>query len=499
MMPQAMDNRAGELRTESRGETRDRSGSPQRQQPASKFAGKRIHFIGIGGSGMSGLARMLLDSGAIISGSEPKPNPQTIELAERGVKISRNQLGELVSREVDLVVRTAAVKDTNAEFQTAAQYGLQTIKYAQMLGMVMAERLGVAIAGTHGKSTTTAMTAFALTRCGADPSFVVGGTVPQLGGGSHSGQGRAFIAEACEFDRSFHNLRPKVAVITNVEADHLDCYKDLDEIIESFRTFAKLVPGDGVVLVNGMDRNARKAVAGVQATVQTVAIDANADWTGVTTAVEDGCYHGEIHRDGTAVAHLRLAVAGIHNFFDATMAIAACAACGIDPAYAADALAEFRGVDRRMTEVGRYHRAIIVDDYGHHPTEIRATLKALRLRYSPDRLLCVFQPHQHSRTRHLLDEFAKAFVDADETIIPDIYFVRDSEAERQRVTAEDLVERINRNGQNAMHLSSFKQITDLLRTELGAGDVMVTMGAGNVWEIGRELVAEAEASMRSSA
>ena len=494
-----MDNRVGQLRTESRGETRDRSASPTRQQPASKFAGKKIHFIGIGGSGMSGLARMLMDSGAIVSGSEPNPNAQTAELIRRGAKISQDQLGALVSRDIDWAVRTAAVKDTNAEYQTAVQYGLQTVKYAQMLGMVMGERLGVAIAGTHGKSTTTAMTAFALTQCGVDPSFVVGGTVPQLGGGSHSGQGRAFVAEACEFDRSFHNLHPKVAVITNVEADHLDCYKDLDEIIESFRTFAKLVPGDGLVLVNGVDRNARKAVNGVSATVQTVAIDATADWSGVTTAVEDGCYHGDIHRDGQVVATLRLSVAGIHNFFDATMAVAACAACGVDPAWAADALSEFRGVDRRMTEVGRYHRAIIVDDYGHHPTEIRTTLKALRQKYSPDRLLCVFQPHQHSRTRHLLDEFAKAFVDADETIIPDIYFVRDSEADRQSISSKDLVERINRNGQSAMHLPNFKQITELLRTELGAGDLMVTMGAGNIWEIGRNLVTEAEAALRSPA
>lgn len=493
MMPQTMDDRTGEPRTESRGNARGGSNST----PAdSKFAGKKIHFIGIGGSGMSGLARMLLDSGAIVSGSEPKPNVQTIELASRGAKISSEQTGELVSCELDLVVRTAAVKDDNPEFQAANQHGLQTIKYAQMLGMVMGERLGVAVAGTHGKSTTTAMTAFALTQCGADPSFVVGGTVPQLGGGSHSGQGRAFVAEACEFDRSFHSLRPKVAVITNVEADHLDCYKDLDEIIESFRTFAKLVPGDGLVLVNGADRNARKAVAGIGATVQTVGIDTDADWAGITTAVEDGCYHGEIHRDGQVVGQLRLSVAGIHNFFDATMAVAACAACGVDPAWAADALGQFRGVHRRMTEVGRYHRAIIVDDYGHHPTEIRTTLKALRQKYQPDRLLCVFQPHQHSRTRHLLDEFAKAFVDADETIISEIYFVRDSEADRQSISAKDLVDRVNQNGQNAMHLSTFKQITDLLRTELGPGDLMVTMGAGNIWEIGRELVQEAEASLR---
>src|SRR2546423_4054685 len=227
-MPSDVESVVNELRTES--------------LSASKFAGKRVHFIGIGGCGMSGLARMLLDGGAIVSGSEPKPNPQTFELSQRGAKITRDQLGELLSHEIDLVVRTAAVPDTNQEYLAARAYGVTTIKYAQMLGEVMAERFGVAVAGTHGKSTTTAMIAHALLQCGADPSFVVGGTAPQLGGGSRSGASRYFVAEACEYDRSFHHLRPRVAIITNIEEDHLDCYRNIDEIVESFREFAKLVP-----------------------------------------------------------------------------------------------------------------------------------------------------------------------------------------------------------------------------------------------------------------
>jgi UDP-N-acetylmuramate--alanine ligase len=486
-----MENALSESRTESRGEIHDLADSTgSRNWPASRFAGKRIHFIGIGGSGMSGLAGMLLDSGAIVSGSEPKPNAQTLALARRGVRISRDQMGELLSREVDLVVRTAAVKDTNAEFKAAGQYNLRSVKYAEMLGQVMAERFGVAIAGTHGKSTTTAMTAYALLQCGADPSFVVGGTVPQLGGGSHSGQGRAFVAEACEFDRSFHNLRPRVAVITNIEADHLDCYKDIDEIVESFREFARLVPRDGLILINGNDAHAREAVEGMPAPVQTVAIDAPADWSARVTSIDNGCYRGEIYFQNKPVAQLRLALAGVHNFFDAAMAVAASAACGVDSGAAARALADFTGVDRRMSEVGQFHGAIIVDDYGHHPTEIRTTLRAVREKYSPRRLICVFQPHQHSRTRMLLDDFATCFASADHTIIPDIYFVRDSESERQRITAADLVERITRNGQSAEYIPDFARITATLRQDLHPGDVVVTMGAGNIWEIGRDLVAE---------
>ena len=456
--------------------------------PESRFAGRRVHFIGIGGSGMSGLARMLLDSGAIVSGSEPNPNAQTLELSKRGANISRDQIGQLLGRDVDLVVRTAAVKDNNAEFQAAGRYGLQSVKYAELLGQVMQERFGIAIAGTHGKSTTTAMTAYALLQCGADPSFVVGGTVPQLGGGSRSGRGKPFVAEACEFDRSFHNLHPRVAVITNIEEDHLDCYKDIHEIVESFHTFASLVPSDGLILANGADRRVLQAIAGLLARVQTIAIGAEADWSTRVTGIENGCYRGELRFKGKPAGALRLAVAGEHNLFDATMAVAACAACDVDPARAAQALVDFTGVDRRMTEMGRYNGAIIVDDYGHHPTEIRTTLTALRQKYSPKRLLCVFQPHQHSRTRFLLDDFARSFAAADRTIVPDIYFVRDSEAERQRVSARDLVDRINANGQTAIHLSDFRQIGEHLRGELRDGDLLVTMGAGNVWEIGRDLV-----------
>jgi UDP-N-acetylmuramate--alanine ligase len=455
----------------------------------SRFSGRRVHFIGIGGCGMSGLARMLIDNGAVVSGSEPKPNNITFELGKRGAKISRDQLGELLSREVDLVVRSAAVKDDNPELKAAKAYGIKSIKYAEMLGEVMAERFGVAVAGTHGKSTTTAMIAHALLVCGGDPSFVVGGTVPQLGGGSRSGASDFFVAEACEFDRSFHHLHPQVAVITNIEEDHLDCYKDINDIMESFRHFAKLVPDDGLIIAGGKDPRVIKTLAGLSTQIELCALEEGFSWSTRKTGIINGCYQGEVLYKGTPVAVLKLSVAGEHNLINATMAVAACHACGIEPSQAAAAIGTFTGVDRRMTEVGRVNGATVIDDYGHHPTEIRATLKAVREKYQPRRLLCVFQPHQHSRTRFLLEDFAHSFAQADETIVPDIYFVRDSESEKQRVSAEDLVSRINENGQRARHLSQFSAIVDYLREEVGEGDVVLTLGAGNVWEIGRDLVA----------
>jgi len=490
-MPNEVETSPSELRTESRSAGAIDSQSQAAaaaQSSTSRFTGKRVHFIGIGGCGMSGLARMLIDNGAVVTGSEPKPSTVTFELTKHGAKISRDQLGELLSRDVDLVVRSAAVKDENPEYKAAKAYGIKTIKYAEMLGEVMAERFGVAVAGTHCKSTTTAMIAHALLQCGGDPSFVVGGTVPQLGGGSRSGASDFFVAEACEFDRSFHHLHPQVAVITNIEEDHLDCYKDLDEIIDSFRHFAQLVPDDGLIIAGGKDPRVIRTLAGMTTPTELCAIGDGFSWSATSTGIQNGCYCGEIQYKGQLVATIRLSVAGEHNLINATMAVAVCHACGIEPQKAADAIGTFLGVDRRMAEVGKVNGAIVVDDYGHHPTEIRATLKALREKYQPRRLLCVFQPHQHSRTRFLLEDFATSFAQADETIVPDIYFVRDSESEKQRVSAADLVSRINQNGQRARHLPQFGSIVEYLKEEIGEGDLVVTMGAGNVWEVGRDLV-----------
>jgi len=462
---------------------------PKPFRPGSKFAGMRVHFVGIGGSGMNGLARVLLDCGAIVTGSDKSPNRAVFDLTQRGVKISRTQHGELLDKNIDLVVRTAAVPDSHLEIKAAQALGLEVIKYAKLLGEVMQERLGVAIAGTHGKSTTTAMTALALLECGLDPSFVVGGTAPQLGGvGSRSGGGDAFVAEACEYDRSFHNLAPTVAVILNIEEDHLDCYKNIYEIIESFRKFSSIVPQGGKIIANGRDANVAKVIMNAGVPVETVSINGETTWSVRPRGIINGCHQGQVLLNGVPVATLRLSVAGEHNLMNATMALAAACACGADPEQAAAAISSFKGVDRRMTEMGTFNGATVVDDYGHHPTEIRATLAALREKYAPERLICVFQPHQHSRTRFLLDDFAVSFTAADETILPDIYFVRDSEEERHAVCAQDLAKKIIAAGQNAVHIPDFAAIVSYLKTHARPGDLIVTMGAGNVNEIGAELV-----------
>ena len=479
-MPLGMKPIVNESRKDSRLELSTR-------RPALRFKGKRIHLIGIGGCGMSGLARMLLDAGSIVSGSDARPNESVFDLIRRGVKVSRNQLGELLNPEIDLVIRTAAVPDNNPEFAAASRLGLRTVKYSEMLGMVMADSLGVAVAGTHGKSTTTAMIGFALLECGVDPSIIVGGSVSQIGGSCRSGGGEIFVAEACEYDRSFHRLHPTVAIITNIEEDHLDCYKDIHDIIASFHAFAHLVPSDGKIIAGGADEHVRQALTDVRAPIEWVGLDGDFTWNTSAIGIENGCHRGQVSHRGQPVGVLELKIPGRHNLQNATMAVAACASCGVDPKCAIAAIAEFQGVDRRMTRMGSFNGATIIDDYGHHPTEIRATLAALRQRYSPKRLICVFQPHQHSRTRYLLDDFAASFTQADCTIVPDIYFVRDSETERQRISSADLVKRIQANGRQAMHVPDFSQILEHLRASAADGDLIVTMGAGNVWEIGRDL------------
>lgn len=472
---------------------------------ASQFSGKKVHFTGIGGSGMSGLARILLDAGARVSGSEPKPSHTTFQLMGRGVKVFHEQDGSAITADIDLVVRTAAVKDDNPEFAKAVSMGLRTMKYAQLLGAVMGERKGVAVAGTHGKSTTTAMTAYVLTQLGLEPSWVVGGTVPQLAGaGSASGAGDSFVAEACEYDRSFHNLKPTVAVVTNVDADHLDVYGSLDAIVDSFKHFATLIPAHGRLITLAGDANTDRTFRSFPHAMDLVGFDdarggiASGDhrarWTIRETATDDAaCPSAFVTVSGIAglegkVFPLKLSVPGRHNLLNATMAVAAARAVGADVAKAFEMVGAFSGVDRRMQVLGTCNGATIIDDYGHHPTEIRATLEALRQRYRPRKLYCVFQPHQASRTRLLFEEFAAAFTDADEVLMPDIYYVRDSDEDRKAVTSEKLADALRRNGVQASALSTYTNCVANLSPRVGLGDLVVTMGAGPVCDVAKELV-----------
>jgi len=274
----------------------------------------------------------------------------------------------------------------------------------------------------------------------------------------------------------------------NVEEDHLDCYRDLPAIVEAFRSFSSLVAPEGVLVVNGEDGEALDAAGGASCEIETFGFADNCSWRGVNERAELGCFRMEVRFDGSRFCDLALRVPGRHNAYNALAATALLYHAGIGPDDIAELLGAFAGARRRMTLKGRAAGVVVVDDYAHHPTEIIATLRAVREHFEPSRLLCVFQPHQHSRTRFLLKDFARSFALADEVLVPDIYFVRDSELEKQYISSMDLVRQIRLNGGTATYLKTFEDISCHLRKVLREGDLMVTMGAGNVWELADEIV-----------
>lgn len=471
--------------------TRPGVGPRQRhlQHWSSPFAAKRIHLIGVGGCGMSSLGGVLLRCGAIVSGSDLVEFKAAERLQEMGATIMIGQAPLNIQSDCDLVVYSAAVKDDNPELLEARRRGITCLKYAEMLGKVMKLRTGIAVSGTHGKSTTTAMLAFILRHAKADPTFVVGANVRQLDGSSGVGDGDAFVVEACEFDRSFLNLSPKFAAITNIEEDHLDCYDGIDAIIEAFRAFASLVPPEGAIIANGEDRSVMNAVSTSRATVETFGVTEESVWRAENIEHVNGCYQFDVRYRGEFFIRADMAsLPGRHQVYNGLVATALAHHAGIPASAIAAALPHFAGADRRLTKRGEVGGVLVIDDYGHHPTEIQVTLRAVREHYPDRRLWVVFQPHQHSRTRFLLNDFARSFGQADHLLVPDIYFVRDSEALRNAVSSANLVERVHANGGDALYLPKHEQIVDHLTAHAKPGDIVVTMGAGDVWKIADELV-----------
>ena len=460
----------------------------QRQHWSSPYAARRIHLIGIGGCGMAGLAGILLRCGANVSGSDRSDRAELRRLEELGASVRIGQAPINIPSDCDLVVYSAAVKDDNPELMEAKRRGIERIKYAQMLGQVMRLRTGMAICGTHGKSTTTALLAYILRQAKADPTFVVGAEVEQLGGGSGVGDGSHFVVEACEFDRSFLNLYPKYAAILNIEEDHLDCFKDLNAITDAFRAFVALVPPEGAIIANSGDRAVHDATRHARAPIETFGYDDHATWRASNVTHERGCYAFDVHYKGEFYLRAEMkSLPGRHQVMNGTAAPAMAHHGGIPREAIIAALATFKGADRRLTPRGEVNGILLLDDYCHHPTEIQVTLRVVREHYPDRRLWLVFQPHQHSRTRFLLNDFARSFGQADHVLVPDIYFVRDSEAEREAISSRVLVEKVIANGGDALYLPSLPQIVDHITTHARSGDIVLTMGAGDVWKIADDL------------
>lgn len=448
-----------------------------------------VWIVGLEGVGLSAAARLLRSRGVQVGGVDRAPGPRVRSLIRFGVSLGADESAPHLPDHVDLVVRSAAVPESHPQVAEAHRRGVTVWKYAELLGALMQDRLGICIAGCHGKTTTSSLLASTLLHAGADPSFVIGGTLAEFDTGARHGGGTAFVAESCEFDRSFHHHAPRIAVVTNVDEDHLDYYADLAEIEASFRVFARRLPSDGALIVHTSCAAVFRGDARLEGRMTTYGEEPEADVRveGIQAADDGrGTHFRLVRHDGPAVDAF-VPLHGAHNVANATAALLAATRAGVAWDDAVKGLARFAGVGRRMERVARVGTIDVVDDYAHHPAEIAATLEALRARYPERRLVVLFQPHQASRTRCLLGEFAAALAQADEVFLPPIYFARDSEAGRRAVTSDDLVRAIVAAGGRAHGLPDLDALCERVATTAQPHDVLVTMGAGNIDEVARGL------------
>lgn len=445
--------------------------------------GFKIHFIGIGGISMSALARILLDDGCIVTGSDMKESHITRQLEEYGAKVAIGQRAENI-KDQDLVVYTAAVKEDNPEFIAAKEKGIDIIDRAELLGTIMKRYQNpIAVSGTHGKTSTTGMISQIYLEADMDPTVTIGGELDVIGGNLRVGKKDIFIAEACEYHRSFLKFSPKTTVILNIEEDHLDFFTGLDDIIDTFHRLALLTPSDGALVANIDDENVVKALDGVDKNIVTIGINKACDYQGydITHDDADKCMF-KVRKNGEHYATVALLVPGIHNVYNALSAFAVADISGIDKNVISSALGKFIGAHRRFERKGTFNGALIVDDYAHHPSEIKATLDAAK-NMGFENIYCVFQPHTYTRTKMLFDDFVKVFSESGiNVIITDIFAAR--EKDTGLVSAKELSDAI----ENAVYKASFADVEAYLRKELKENDLAFTMGAGDVYKIGEALL-----------
>jgi UDP-N-acetylmuramate--alanine ligase len=448
-----------------------------------------LHFIGIGGISMSGLAEILLKEGFTISGSDAKESSLTKKLTALGANISYPQSAANITDDIDAVVYTAAIGADNPEFVRVLQEEIPSLTRAQLLGQIMNNYdTPIAVAGTHGKTTTTSMISHVLMDGGLDPTISVGGILPAIGGNIHVGNSGNFITEACEYTNSFLEFSPKVSIILNIDADHLDFFKDLDDIRNSFRLFAERLPADGTLIINGDIPNLDEITNGLPCEIITYALECDADYTADNITFDDtGLPTFDCVKNGRLVGTFALEVPGLHNVSNSLASIALGQKLGLSVESIQQGFLSFSGTERRFQYKGEIGGVTIIDDYAHHPTEITATLTSAK-NYPHETTWCIFQPHTYTRTHALLDDFAKALTLADKVVLCDIYAAR--EKNTIGITSEVLQKEIQKLGTECHYFSSFDEIENFLLENCVHGDLLITMGAGDVVKIGEHLLGE---------
>lgn len=450
--------------------------------------GAHVHFVGVAGAGMNGIAEVMVGLGYAVSGSDLERSPATDRLQRLGVRFEEGHDARHV-RDADLLVVSSAVPRGNPERAAAERAGIPVVRRGDMLAELAGSRRGVAVAGAHGKTTTAAMIAVALAAAGLDPTAIIGGTVSAFGGNARLGAGPLMVVEADESDRSFLKLSPEIAVLTNLDEEHLEAYGGIEQLEESFMAFAARVPPGGCVVACLDDRRLRRLLPGVRAPVVTYGVDDPSAqlFAGATALGPDGS-RSRVRIAGGAETEIALAlsVPGRHNVRNALAALAVGMRLGVPPESAAGALARFRGADRRLQVRGEVGGVVVIDDYGHHPTEIEAVLDTVRLR-SPDRVRVVFQPHRYSRTIRMLDRFGAALSAADDVVLTEVYAA--SEPPIPGATAEAVAEAVRRASPTPVRVvRALDDVPAIVAAGARPGDVVVTLGAGSIRTVPPKIV-----------
>lgn len=443
---------------------------------------KNIHFIGIGGISMSGLAQILLNNGFNVSGSDMNLSSITDKLEKKGAIIYKGHRGENIEK-ADLVVYTAAISDDNPEIVRAKELRIPLINRAEFLGKVMlGHKYNVAVAGTHGKTTTTSMISSITLNASLDPTILVGGELDLINGNVRTGNSEYFITEACEYKASFLKFYPYIGIILNIDEDHLDYYRDLNHIKETFYKFSELIPKDGYLVANIEDENVSSILKNLKCNIMTYGFDNGNIQAKNITFDDNGFGHFDVYRDNKLIMDIDLSVPGKHNVLNALSTICTSLILGIDKTYIKEGLLKFKGTHRRFETKGIKNNVTVIDDYAHHPTEIKATLSAAK-NYPHKKLYCIFQPHTYSRTISLLDDFAASFDEVDTLILEDIYAAR--EKDTGIVSSDVLGDKIReRGGINCINMHNFEKTVEYLNSNLKDGDMLLTVGAGDVYKIG---------------
>lgn len=447
------------------------------------FSGKikTVHFVGIGGVGMSGLAEILLNLGFNVQGSDIKDSPTTKRLEQLGANVFIGHRAEQI-QSADVVVHTSAVRNDNPEILAAWRARLPVIRRAELLAELMRFQTGIAVAGTHGKTTTTSLIALVMSCAELDPTVIIGGNARNIGANARVGAGSYLVAEADESDASFLHLTPEIAVVTNIEEDHLDHYRDIGEIIGTFRNFLDRVPFFGTAVVCGDDSNIRSLIRTYRRRVLKYGLGKNNDLVGVPVSASDDHQTFEVYLQSKSLGLFTLPAPGKHMLLNSLAAIGVGLQLMISPECIKQALASYQGVRRRMELKGSEKGVLIIDDYAHHPTEIKATLETLK-NWQNKPIIAVFEPHRFSRTKFFLDDFVDAFEGVDMLVILPVYAA--SEQEHQGISSDLLVERCReRYGKRVFAATDFENAVQLLKQNVQPNSVVITLGAGNVTKVG---------------